>query len=270
MVCGSLWTPRVFNSQDRGITVSLLRLDPNSHCICDKSLTAIFATWRKVCGRHHEHEGVSGSSLVSQSSSPTYLAGPSTFDSSPCSSLTYSFRSLLGPHPDLPPLTTAQLPQKKPLRTPPSSLTTTRSPPPSRAMSPRLETSFSPVKGSSNLKFPTPVHTSTPTLPAFPPPPAASPASPALPAPPQYTMPATPASSSLIVEGGDRPRLFYAVSACNRLLVSQSRAFELFMAMDGAVMMLTSSLEDATVFFERTPGLQTTYAVSGERKIFRD
>ncbi|KAJ7192617.1 hypothetical protein GGX14DRAFT_577919 [Mycena pura] len=260
--------------------VSVLRLDPNSHCICDKSLAGIFATWRAFCEEHHDHESTSGSFSASHSSSPTYSAGESAFDTSPCPSPTHSRRSSLdGLHPDLPPLETStmpHLPPKRPLRSPPPSSTFSHLPPSLRAMSPRPAASFSPNKGSSNLLFPTSVHTSMPAPTPFPTQPYTPHASRCT-SPQQYkhrqpggTPAEPPAPSSVMSEGTDCCRVFYAISVCNRLLVSRSRAFKLFSATEGAVMLLAGSLSDAAAFFERTSGPHGMYAVSGERKVFRD
>jgi hypothetical protein len=137
---------------------------------------------------------------MSRSSSPIYSVSDFDFDfdTSSCPSPTDSRRSSLdGPHPDLPPLTTSDaplMPLKRPLRSAPSfstplspskqpasptkrrdnSLSTRSS---ARMASPRTTTSFSPVKGAPELRFPTPMHTSTPASPPFPPPfPASLPA----------------------------------------------------------------------------------------------
>jgi hypothetical protein len=47
-------------------------------------------------------------------------------------------------------------------------------------------------------------------------------------------------------------------------------AFKLFKATEGAEMLLAASLDDASAYFDRVSGRTTMFAVSGERKVFRN
>jgi hypothetical protein len=283
--CSELAARRLtFHSSSQ--VVSIIRLDPNAHCVYQKYSPGILATWRAFCEENHDHERAWASGSISRCSSPTYSASTAAFDTSPCPSLTESRRASLDePHPDLPPLTTsgaAPLPLKQPLRSvpysPPASqlhsmqkmrntpsptknrndVQVARSAPreSARVPSTRPPSSFSPVKGSSELRFPTPAHTSSTPLPAFPPrlsdPPRTS-------QPPQSEAPAR-------AEGP----LLYAVSIRNRVFMSRDGAFKLFSETEGAQMLLAASVLEAAFFFERGTGLHAMYAVSGERKLFRD
>ncbi|KAJ6491227.1 hypothetical protein DFH09DRAFT_1338587 [Mycena vulgaris] len=256
--------------------VSIIRLDPNAHCVYQKYSPGILATWRAFREENHDHKRAWASGSISRCSSPTYSASTAAFDTSPCPSLTESRRSLLDePHPDLPPLTTSgaarasPLPLKQPLRSapysPPASqlhsmpkmrgtpsptknrndVQVTRSAPreSARVPSTRPPSSFSPVKGSSELCFPTPAHTSSTPLPASPPrlsdPPHTS-------QPPQSEAPAR-------AEGP----LLYAVSIRNRVFMSRDGAFKLFSETEGAQMLLAASVLEAAFFLSgaraRTP-----------------
>ncbi|KAJ7201853.1 hypothetical protein GGX14DRAFT_571113 [Mycena pura] len=275
--------------------LKILRTEPEVQYISHKTWEGIVGKWRAFCEREHDHEWRD----VSVSRSPSPVFSLSAFDTSSCPSPTDSRRSSLDlPHPDLPALQISgrtPLPAKQPLHPLPSRV---RSPPVSpskprnasssptkqslsnlkqsgsarssiraQVSSAQLATAYSPVKGSSELRFPTPVHTTAPSLPPFPQ--LAAPVSaPRHISPPQYKEPLR-APSPATSEVDTRPVL-YAVSVCNRLLMSKARAFKLFTETEGAVMLLTMSVGEAAVFFERTSEAHTMYAVSGERKAFRD
>ncbi|KAJ7690540.1 hypothetical protein B0H17DRAFT_1201661 [Mycena rosella] len=259
----------------------ILRTDPDVQYISRKIWVAILAKWRGFCEENHEHEWREESS--SRSQSPVYPASLSAFDSSPCPSITDSHRSSLdGPHPDLPPLTTSRpctptpsRPPKAPLRSPPSSPPSARPPPlttkkrqasPTKrrddssaagsatrtsARVPIPATAFSPVRGSTELQFPTPRW-----------------------ADPQPTPPAAVLAHHRRCTNPLARPVYYAVSMCNRLLVSRHRAYKLFGETEEAVMLLASSAGEAAAFFEHESGMQgaphTMFSVSGERKAFRD
>jgi hypothetical protein len=287
--------------------MSILRTNPDVPYVSRKIWAAILAKWQDFCKDNHEHEWRDAPS--SRSDSPVYPASLSAFDSSFCPSLTDSRRSSLdGPHPDLPPLTTTRLP-KQPLRSPPFSPSSARAPPSSptkqrhgsssptkkrddltaagsstrtsaRVSPPHI--AFSPVRGHSDLQFPTPVHTSTLALPAFPSLirtdtlPARSHTSPLQYAEAGETSSGEaglPATTALRGATDARP-VYYAISVCSRLLLSRARAYKLLGEMEGAVMLMAASVSEAAAFFERESGMQgtphTMFAVGGERKIFRD
>ncbi|KAJ7200121.1 hypothetical protein GGX14DRAFT_572235 [Mycena pura] len=280
--------------------LAILRTEPEAHYVSHNTWEGIRTKWRQHCEQRHEHELPNGS--ISRSSSPVFSTSDFDFDASSCPSPTNSRRSSLdGPHPDLPPLTLSSTPPmapKRPLRStpppsaPPSPSTRISSPPKrrdgslstrssARVAPPRIKVSSSSVKGAPELRFPSPIHTSTPAPPPFPtrsPSPAKSPTkspSTARRAVPQYEewpkIPEAPAPTALVTsEGDDAPTVFYAVTVRNRLLVSHRRAFQLFKETPGAEMLLAASLEDATVYFERASGPTTMFAVSSERKVFRD
>lgn len=273
--------------------LKILRTEPEVQYVSHKTWEGIVGKWRAFCEGEHNHEWQDAS--LSRSPSPVFSL--SAFDTSSCPTMTDSRRSSLDlPHPDLPALKISgrtPLPAKQPLRPPRSRV---RSPPVSpskprnasysptkqadtsgsarsstsalaRVSSPQLATAFSPVKGSSELRFPTPVYTSTPSLPPFPQ--SAAPVSVLRRISPlQYEEP--PRSPSPATSDVDRHPVLYAVSVHNRLLMSKEGAFKLFTETEGAVMLLARSVGEAAVFLERTSEPHTMYAVSGQRKAFRD